>query len=121
MSEKLTEIGQMFEARNNLSQMERILLNRNRQETGTPVDYEKSLEELEVTEEELEIEEERQIFREMLIGRTQSESEIKLSKPPVSQETLPETGEIETWAVPADWSATNDRSSTVPTENLPIK
>ena len=124
MSEKLTEIGQMFESRNNLSQMERILLNRNRQETGsvTPVDYEKSLEQLEVTEEELEIEEERKIFREMLIGRTHSESEIKLSKPPVSQETLPETGKTETWAVPADWSATNDRSSTVPIEeNLPIK
>lgn len=72
LDDKLTKIGEMFEARTNLSVMDRILLEKSRSEgeSVTPGQMDETNEE--PTEEELEMEEERQQLREMLIGSPSS-------------------------------------------------
>ena len=84
----------MFEKRNNLTAMERILLQKSKGNLLTEATETESRESalLELTEEEEEMEEERKRFREMLIG-TQSPrerlAEPKLQEPAPVKEVLP--------------------------------
>ena len=91
METKLAKIGEMFEARTNLTVMERILLQKSKSEN-----FEQNLETVEIpekTDEELEMDEERNQFREMLIGgetKTEMENEVQ-----------------ENWTVPDKWNNSN--------------
>jgi len=84
LEERLNKIGQMFENRSNLTAMERILLQRKNENNEEALEADEH-NDTEPTEEELEIEEERNRFREMLIG---------------GDEVTPE----DHWAVPPQWT-----------------